>query len=104
MPSGTAIGPAADVPAGQAASFQDPATGDLSIVIQPRSGQFLAFDAVCPHAGCTVGYDPTAKVIVCPCHGSQFSASTGAVEVGPAATGLKRLAIAEGSDGQLYVT
>ena len=104
VPSGTAIGPAADVPVGQAASFQDPATGDPSIVIQPRSGQFVAFDAVCPHAGCTVGYDPTAQVIVCPCHGSQFNASTGAVEVGPAATGLKRLAIAEGSNGRLYVT
>jgi thiosulfate dehydrogenase [quinone] large subunit len=104
VPSGTAIGPAADVPVGQAASFQDPATGDPSIVIQPRSGQFVAFDAVCPHAGCTVGYDPSVKVIFCPCHGSQFNASTGAVEVGPAATGLKRLAIAEGSNGQLYVT
>ena len=104
VPSGTAIGPAADVPVGQAASFQDPATGDPSIVIQPRPGQFVAFDAVCPHAGCTVGYDPTAQVIVCPCHGSQFNASTGAVEVGPAATGLNKLAIAEGSNGQLYVT
>ena len=104
VPSGTAIGPAADVPVGQAASFQDPATGDPSIVIQPRSGQFVAFDAVCPHAGCTVGYDPTAKVIFCPCHGSQFNANTGAVEVGPAATGLTKLAIAEGSNGQLYVT
>jgi thiosulfate dehydrogenase [quinone] large subunit len=103
VPSGTAIGPAADVPVGQAASFQDPATGDPSIVIQPRPGQFVAFDAVCPHAGCTVGYDPTAKVILCPCHGSQFNAGTGAVEVGPAATGLNRLAIAEGSNGQLYV-
>jgi thiosulfate dehydrogenase (quinone) large subunit len=103
-PAGTAIGPAADVPVGQAASFTDPATGDPSIVIQPRSGQFVAFDAVCPHAGCTVGYDSTARVIVCPCHGSQFNASTGAVEVGPAPTGLKRLAIAEGSNGQLYVT
>jgi thiosulfate dehydrogenase [quinone] large subunit len=104
VPSGTAIGPAADVPVGQAASFQDPATGDPSIVIQPRSGQFVAFDAVCPHAGCTVEYDPGAQVLLCPCHGSQFNASTGAVEVGPAATGLKRLGIAEGSNGQLYVT
>ena len=103
IPSGTAIGPAADVPVGQAASFQDPATGDPSIVIQPHSGQFVAFDAVCPHAGCTVGYDPSAKVLFCPCHGSQFNATTGVVEVGPAATGLKRLAIAEGSNGQLYV-
>ena len=104
VPSGTAIGPAADVPVGQAASFQDPATGDPSIVIQPRSGQFVAFDAVCPHAGCTVGFDPSTKVLFCPCHGSQFNASTGAVEVGPAATGLTKLTIAEGSNGQLYVT
>ena len=103
-PPGTAIGPAADVPVGQAASFTDPATGDPSIVIRPSSGRFVAFDAVCPHAGCTVGYDPSAKVIICPCHGSQFNAGTGAVEVGPAATGLRRLGIAEGPNGQLYVT
>ncbi len=103
-PPGTAIGPADDVSVGQAASFRDPATGDPSIVIQPSPGKFLAFDAVCPHAGCTVGYDPTAKVIICPCHGSQFNAGTGAVEVGPAATGLMKITIAEGSNGQLYVS
>jgi thiosulfate dehydrogenase [quinone] large subunit len=103
-PPGTAVGPARDVPVGQAASFTDPATGDPSIVIRPSSGTFLAFDAVCPHAGCTVGYDPAQKLIICPCHGSQFNASTGAVEVGPAATGLRKLAIDEGSNGQLYVT
>ena len=103
-PPGTAVGPASDVPVGQAASFADPATGDPSIVIRPSSGRFVAFDAVCPHAGCTVGYDPAQKVIICPCHGSQFNAGTGAVEVGPAPTGLKKLAIAEGANGQLYVS
>ena len=104
VPPGTAVGPASVVPVGQAASFSDPATGDPSIVIRTSSGTFVAFDAVCPHAGCTVGYDPSAKVIICPCHGSQFNASTGAVEVGPAPTGLRRLGIAEGPNGQLYVT
>jgi len=59
---------------------------------------------VCPHAGCTVGYDQSAALIVCPCHGSQFNAATGAVETGPAATGLKPIPIAEGSNGQLYAT
>jgi thiosulfate dehydrogenase [quinone] large subunit len=103
-PPGKAIGPASGVPVGQAASFTDPSSGDPSIVIQPKAGTFVAFDAVCPHAGCTVGYDAAQKVIACPCHGSQFNAATGAVEVGPAATGLKKLAIAEGSNGQLYVT
>jgi thiosulfate dehydrogenase [quinone] large subunit len=102
--SGTAIGPASQVPVGQAASFQDPATGDPSIVIHPQAGTFLAFDAVCPHAGCTVGYDTSAKLILCPCHASEFNASTGAVERGPAASGLTKLAIAKGSDGQLYVS
>ena len=103
-PPGQATGPASGVPVGQAASFTDPSSGDPSIVIQPKAGTFVAFDAVCPHAGCPVGYDAAQKVIACPCHGSQFIAATGAVEVGPATTGLKKLAIAEGSNGQLYVT
>jgi Rieske Fe-S protein len=51
-----------------------------------------------------VGYDPGQKVIICPCHGSQFNAGTGAVEVGPATAGLKKLGIAQGPNGQLYVT
>jgi thiosulfate dehydrogenase (quinone) large subunit len=102
-PAGTAIGPATAVPVRSAASFQDPATGDPAIVVQPRAGTFLAFDAVCPHAGCTVQYDAGNTSFICPCHGSQFNATTGAVETGPASTGLAKIAIAEGPDGQLYV-
>lgn len=103
-PPGTQIGPASAVPVGGAAQFTDPASGDPSLVLQPKTGTFLAFDAVCPHAGCIVGYDERAKLFVCPCHGSQFNGRTGAVESGPAPTGLARIGIAEGSDGQLYVT
>jgi thiosulfate dehydrogenase (quinone) large subunit len=103
-PAGTAIGAAKNVPVGGSASFTDPGSGDPSIVIQATAGKFVAFDAVCPHAGCTVAYDQSAAVIACPCHGSQFNPATGAVEVGPAATGLKPITIAEGSNGQLYVT
>jgi thiosulfate dehydrogenase (quinone) large subunit len=103
-PAGTAIGPAKDVPVGGAASFSDPHSGAPSIVIQRKAGKFVAFDAVCPHAGCTVQYDQSAAMLVCPCHGSQFNAATGAVQVGPAATGLTPITIAEGGDGQLYAT
>ncbi len=102
--AGTAIGPASRVRVGQAASFQDPATGDPAIVVQLRAGRFLAFDAVCPHAGCVVAFEVAAELFVCPCHGSEFNASTGAVLRGPAATGLTTIAVAKGSDGQLYVT
>ncbi|HSZ36392.1 MAG TPA: Rieske (2Fe-2S) protein [Acidimicrobiales bacterium] len=103
-PSGTKIGPAKDVPVGGAASFQDPSSGDPSLVVQPVAGTYLAFDAVCPHAGCTVDYSSTSRLFVCPCHGSEFNGRTGAVEVGPAQSGLTQLRIAEGSDGQLYVS
>jgi thiosulfate dehydrogenase [quinone] large subunit len=91
------------VPVGGAASFKDPGSGDPALVVQPQRGTFLAYDAVCPHAGCTVGYSAAAKLLVCPCHGSEFDVQTGNVLVGPAPTGLSPIAVAEGSDGQLYV-
>ncbi len=100
-PPGTPIGMASQVPVGGAAQFGDPQTGDPSLAIQPQAGQFLAFDAVCPHAGCTVQYQQNE--FVCPCHGSVFNGTTGAVEAGPAPTGLQQIPIAEGSDGRLYV-
>jgi thiosulfate dehydrogenase [quinone] large subunit len=101
-PAGTKIGAAGAVPVAGSAEFQDPATGDPAIVVQPKAGSFLGFDAVCPHAGCTVAYDQSRVRFVCPCHGSEFNGGTGAVEVGPATRGLRRIAVAEGSDGQLY--
>ena len=101
-PAGTRIGPASDVPVGGAASFTDPRSGDPALVVRPDHSTFLAFDAVCPHAGCTVEYSSRGQLFVCPCHGSQFNGRTGDVEVGPAQSGLSRITIAEGPDGQLY--
>jgi thiosulfate dehydrogenase [quinone] large subunit len=102
-PAGTDVGAARDVPVGGAATFQAPKSGDPALILQPEPGHFVAYDAVCPHAGCTVGYSRAANLLVCPCHGSQFDPTTGAVRVGPASRGLGRLVVAEGSDGQLYV-
>lgn len=104
QPSGTKIGPASGVPVGGAASFQDPSSGDPALVVQPVAGSFAAFDAVCPHAGCTVNYSSTQRLFICPCHGSEFNGRTGAVEVGPAQRGLTPLQVAEGPDGDLYVS
>jgi len=102
-PAGTEVGPASTVPVGGSASFTDPSTGDPGLVIQGKAGDFVAFDAVCPHAGCTVAYVPSAKIIACPCHGSTFDAATGNVLNGPAATGLIPIKMAKGSNGDLYV-
>ena len=86
--AGTRIGLASQVPVGGAATFTDPKTGDPGLVLQLTKDQFVAYDAVCPHAGCTVGYASGARLIVCPCHGSEFDPSTGSVVSPPAPRGL----------------
>jgi Rieske Fe-S protein len=57
------------------------------IVTQPKKGEFKAFSSVCPHQGCTVS-EFEAEKVTCPCHGSQFSSTTGEVLRGPATAGL----------------
>jgi thiosulfate dehydrogenase (quinone) large subunit len=101
--SGTLLGPASLVPVGSAATFTIPSSGDPGLVVQLTKGNFVAYDAVCPHAGCTVAYAPSAKVIACPCHGSEFTVANGAVIVGPAPHGLTPLTIVEASNGNLYL-
>jgi thiosulfate dehydrogenase [quinone] large subunit len=103
LPSGTSIGTAASVPIGGAATFTDPASGDPSLVIQATADDFVAFDAVCPHAGCTVAYQTASKIIACPCHGSEFNPRTGDVTRGPAPSGLGKISVIKGSNGDLYV-
>lgn len=36
-------------------------------------GQVLAFNVICPHAGCFVDYEPSKKSYHCPCHNSSFA-------------------------------
>ena len=99
---GALLGSAKDVPKGHAASFTIPSSGDPGIVIH-ADGAFFAYDAVCPHAGCTVGYYAANDIIVCPCHGSEFAVTTGDVMNGPAPHGLSKLKVVEGSNGNLYL-
>jgi thiosulfate dehydrogenase [quinone] large subunit len=99
--AGKRIGLASQVPIGGAATFRDPATGDPGLVLQLAKDQFVAYDAICPHAGCTVGYAPGAKLIVCPCHGSEFDPTTGAVVSPPAPRGLTPIHVAVSADGSL---
>ncbi len=102
-PPGTSVGSSSSVPVGGSAAFTDPASGDPALVIQQAADHFVAFDAICPHAGCTVAYQASAKIIACPCHGSEFNPRTGDVVNGPATTGLTPIKIIKGANGDLYV-
>jgi Rieske Fe-S protein len=62
------------------------------VVTRPAPGDVRAFSAVCTHQGCTVGTVADGR-IDCPCHGSSFDATTGAVRNGPATRPLTKVAV-----------
>jgi Rieske Fe-S protein len=90
-PSGTAAGSVAktaDIPVGGGVIVPSPAV----VITQPTAGDFRAFTAICTHQGCTVG-SVVNNEIICPCHGSTFSATDGSVIKGPATSPLTAAAI-----------
>ena len=58
-----------------------------------RSG-FTAPSRTCTHAGCLVGYDPSNRILFCPCHGAEFDPARGAAPIaGPAPTALESIPV-----------
>ena len=76
---GGALTGTSDIPVGGGKIFD----AQLVVVTQPSAGQFKAFSAVCTHLGCTVNQIANGR-IDCPCHGSEYSITDGAVLAGPA--------------------
>jgi Rieske Fe-S protein len=91
--TGTLLGLAADIPVGGGKVFMP----HQVVVTQPAAGQFRAFSAVCTHVGCICNRVANGT-IDCPCHGSTFKITNGAVVTGPAASPLpgKSIAIKDG--------
>jgi Rieske Fe-S protein len=91
--AGTVLGAASDIPVGGGAIY----TAARVVVTQPASGQYKAFSAVCTHVGCLVNKVANGT-IDCPCHGSEFRVTTGAVVSGPAPSPLpaKQIKIVDG--------
>jgi len=85
-------------------AFTDQTQGIPAYCVHKSAGDFAAFSAVCTHAGCTVGFDQSAKEFVCPCHGSIYNALTGAVIQGPAPLPLPAIGVRLDTNGTLYAT
>jgi Rieske Fe-S protein len=92
---GTVLAGKADIPEGGGVI-----KGDY-VITQPESGTFKAFSKVCTHQGCDVS-KVDGGVIICPCHGSQFSITNGAPHSGPANRALPEQAVKV--DGDNIVT
>ena len=81
--TGTVLGATSEIPVGGGAIY----AAAKVVVTQPASGQYKAFSAVCTHVGCIVN-KVTNGTIDCPCHGSEFKITNGAVVTGPAPSPL----------------
>lgn len=85
------IGKAADVPRGDMTAFD---VAGERVTVANVDGEFFGFSDFCTHLGCLLSEGPLAgAVVTCPCHGSQFDVTTGAVVTGPAAVPLKTFAV-----------
>jgi thiosulfate dehydrogenase (quinone) large subunit len=102
-PHGVVVAQVSAVPVGQAKQFTDPNTGGPAWLVHTSGDAFAAFSAVCTHAGCTVGYDPSSVQFVCPCHGGTFDARTGDVTGGPPPQGLPAIPV-QVTGGSVTVT
>ena len=87
------LGATSAIPVGGGKIFAD----QLVVVTQPTAGAFKAFTAVCTHMGCTVN-QVSNGLIMCPCHGSEYSISDGSVKQGPAPTPLPAKQISVAND------
>jgi menaquinol-cytochrome c reductase iron-sulfur subunit len=71
---------------------------------RPADSQLQALSAVCPHLGCSVGWDTATSNFLCPCHKSRWTPDGAIVGgTGPAKRGLDPLPI-EVKDGRLRLT
>jgi nitrite reductase/ring-hydroxylating ferredoxin subunit len=91
------VGSSKDVAAGQMRVFD---LGGTKVNVVNTGGHFYAFDDTCTHTGCSlVEGTLEGTTVTCPCHGSQFDVTSGAVLRGPARRPVRsRLAKVEGED------
>ena len=78
-----------------------PSSGpSISVSVTRVGGTAVVLTAVCTHRGCIVEADKSE--LVCPCHGSSYNFSTGAVNNGPAESPLRKYVTSE-SAGSIFI-
>jgi Rieske Fe-S protein len=101
---GRLLSNAANIPVNQSLTFNDPTLGPF-VLIHLDNDQFVAYSAICTHAGCQVQFNPYAREITCPCHGAVYDPYNKAqVIAGPAPLPLQKIPIQyDAATGNIYL-
>lgn len=96
--SGDPIVLAAFLPPGYAFPFTLAESGKPAILVHLKDDSWAAYEAVCTHKGCEVGYEVENPLLRCPCHGSAFQPADGSVANGPAQKPLTKVKVSVKGD------
>jgi nitrite reductase/ring-hydroxylating ferredoxin subunit len=92
--SGTPIIELDKLQVGQPIGFVGPGR-EPAALFRLSADEVVAYSRICTHAGCTVGYNSSTKLLQCPCHGALFDPAHGArVIAGPTSTPLPKIDVA----------
>lgn len=91
------VGSSKDVVTGTMRVFDVAGT---KVTVASVGGYFHAFDDTCTHRACSLAKGKLdGTTVTCPCHGSQFDVTSGAVLRGPAQRPVRSLSVqVEGKD------
>lgn len=90
---GTVLTTLSALPVGKAIGFTAPGMG-AAVLLRLANDSVVAYSRICTHAGCLVGYDPSSKILFCPCHGAEYDPSQGAQPIaGPTNTPLATIKV-----------
>jgi cytochrome b6-f complex iron-sulfur subunit len=94
------VGTTADIPAGAGKVV---AMGSKPAVVVNTDQGVKAYSAICTHLGCVVAWNDLSSLIVCPCHGGEFSPANGSVVSGPPPAPLPGLTVSV-ENGQIFLS
>jgi thiosulfate dehydrogenase [quinone] large subunit len=89
---------------GRPVAFTGP-SGEPAALFRLSESEIVAYSRICTHAGCTVGYDRSSNLLVCPCHLARFDPDREAQAVsGPTSIPLPKIDVAIDDSTGMVVT
>jgi Rieske Fe-S protein len=73
-----------------------------AVYLIKKGDKVTAFNAICPHAGCFVGYSAERNCFQCPCHTSSFQLDGERIQPSPSPRSMDPLEV-EVRDGDVWV-